>query len=100
MSTSVVTRVIASIHVLNSALRGKKRLDLFQSARVDPDIPIEDVIQTLRVLVQEGLFDHIGLSECNATTLRRANAVHPIAVVEIEISPISMEEETKKGEDY
>jgi len=36
------------------------------------------------------------LSECSADTLRRANAVHPIAAAEIEVSPWSYEEETKK----
>ena len=83
---------------IHNSLRGTKRLDLYQCARVDPDTPIEDVMQTLRGFVQEGLFDHIGMSECSAATLRKANAVHPIALVEIEVSPWSMEEETKKGE--
>jgi len=36
------------------------------------------------------------LSECSADTLRRAHAVHPITMVEIEISPWSYEDETKK----
>jgi len=35
------------------------------------------------------------LSECRAETLKRANAIHPIAAVEIEVSPWSYEEETK-----
>ena len=48
-------------------------------------------------LVKEGLFDHIGMSECSAATLRRAHAVHPITAVEIEVSMWSYEEETKKG---
>ncbi|KAF7790280.1 hypothetical protein EIP86_001234 [Pleurotus ostreatoroseus] len=85
-----------SVEGINAILRGKKRLDLFQCARVDPDTPIDDVMQTLRGFVREGLFDHIGMSECSAATLRKANAVHPIALVEIEVSPWSMEEETKK----
>ena len=36
------------------------------------------------------------MSECSAETLRRAHAIHPIAAVEIEVSPWSIEEETKK----
>jgi len=47
-------------------------------------------------LVKEGKFDYIGLSECSAETLKSANAVHPIAAVEIEVSPWSYEEETKR----
>ena len=83
---------------IHNSLRGTKRLDLYQCARVDPDTPIEDVMKTLRGFVQEGLVDHIGMSECSAATLRRAHAVHPIAIVEIEVSPWAIEEETKKGE--
>jgi len=63
---------------------------------VDPNIPIEEVVKTLAELVEEGKFDYIGLSECSAETLRRASAVHSIAAVEIEVSPWSYEEETKK----
>ncbi|KAF9647598.1 Aldo/keto reductase [Thelephora ganbajun] len=77
-------------------LAGFKKLDLFESARVDPKVPIEDAVRTLAELVKEDKFDYIGLSECSAETLKRANAVHPIAAVEIEVSPWSYEEETKK----
>lgn len=77
-------------------LRGTKKLDLFECARVDTKVPIEDAIRTLKGLVEEGLFDHIGMSECSAETLRRGNSVHPITMVEIEVSPWSIEEETKK----
>jgi pyridoxine 4-dehydrogenase len=86
-----------SVIAINEALDGAKRLDLFESARVDPAFSIEDTIETLKGLVEEGLFDYIGLSEVKAETLVRANKVHPIAAVEIEISLWSYEEETKKG---
>ena len=81
----------------NAALRGKKRIDLFECARVDNKRPVEETVAALKALVDKGLFDHVGMSECSADTLRRANAVHPISVVEIEVSAWSMEEETKKG---
>ena len=60
---------------INAALRGTKKLDLFQSARVDKNVPIEDAIKTLAGLIKEGKFSHIGMSECSAATLRRAHAV-------------------------
>lgn len=63
---------------------------------MDHNFPIEDTIRSLKALIDEGLFDHIGVSECSAETLRKANAVHPIAAVEIEVSPWSLEDETKK----
>ncbi|KAH9842658.1 aldo/keto reductase [Rhodofomes roseus] len=85
-----------SVDSINAALRGTKKLDLFESARVDHNVPVEESIKALAGLIKEGKFDHIGLSECSAATLRRAHAVHPIAAVEIEVSPWSYEEETKK----
>ncbi|KAI0375028.1 aldo/keto reductase [Pilatotrama ljubarskyi] len=85
-----------SIDKVNSVLRGTKKVDLFESARVAKNVPVEDAIKTLVQLKNEGKFDHIGMSECSAATLRRANAVHPIATVEIEVSLWSYEEETKK----
>ncbi len=87
-----------SLTTINAALRGKKRVDLFECARVDSNRPVEDVIRDLAALVKEGLFDHIGMSECSAETLRKAHAVYPITAVEIEVSPWSYEEETKKGQ--
>ncbi|OJT14576.1 Pyridoxal reductase [Trametes pubescens] len=85
-----------SVDKINEVLCGTKRLDLFESARVAPNVPLEDAIKTLAQLKSEGKFDHIGMSECSAASLRRANAVHPIATVEIEVSLWSYEEETKK----
>jgi pyridoxine 4-dehydrogenase len=64
-----------SVDNINKHLRGFKKLDLFECARVDPKIPVEDAIHTLSQLVKEGKFDYIGLSEVRADTLRRANAV-------------------------
>ncbi|KAJ8597951.1 Aldo/keto reductase [Rhizopogon salebrosus TDB-379] len=85
-----------SVELVNEKLRGTKRLDLFECARVDPKVPLEESIRTLVELKKEGKLDHIGMSECNADSLRRGNAIHPIAAVEIEVSPWSYEEEAKK----
>ncbi|KAI0362252.1 aldo/keto reductase [Trametes cingulata] len=85
-----------SVEKVNAVLRGTKKVDLFESARVAKNVPVEDAIKTLVQLKNEGKFDHIGMSECSAATLRRANAVHPIATVEIEVSLWSYEEEAKK----
>lgn len=64
-----------SVDKINEVLRGTKRLDLFESARVASNVPLEDAIQTLAQLKSEGKFDHIGMSECSAASLRKANAV-------------------------
>jgi pyridoxine 4-dehydrogenase len=50
-------------------------MDLYQPARIDPKIPVEQIMESLVILLKEGHFSHIGLSECLATTLRRAHAV-------------------------
>lgn len=72
-----------------SVLDGTKKIDIFQCARVDPKIPIETSVKALGELVAEGKIGGIGLSEVNATTTRRAHAVHPISAVEVELSLFS-----------
>lgn len=58
-----------------TALNGKKKLDLFQCARVDTKVSIEETYTTLKQLQSEGKFDHIGISEVGAETLKKANSV-------------------------
>lgn len=75
-----------SIENILRILDGKKKIDIFQSARVDRNIPIEDAIRTMAEYVKAGKIGGIGLSEASAATIRRAHAVHPIAAVEVEFS--------------
>ncbi|KNZ43660.1 hypothetical protein VP01_9g18 [Puccinia sorghi] len=76
-----------SVDNINQKLGGKKKMDLFEMARVDKKVPIEDVMKSYKILISEGKFKHVGLSEVSAETIRRAHAVHPISAVEIEYSP-------------
>ena len=64
-----------SVDTVIEKLRGTKRLDLFQCARVDHKVPLEESYKILSGFVEAGMFDHIGMSECKAETLRRAHAV-------------------------
>jgi aryl-alcohol dehydrogenase-like predicted oxidoreductase len=64
-------------------------VDLYQPSRLDPAIPIEDVVGTLADMVKAGYVRHIGLSEAGAATLRRAHTVHPITALQIEYSLMS-----------
>jgi pyridoxine 4-dehydrogenase len=57
------------------ALRGTKRIDLFQPGRLDPNYTIEQQAGFLNEMVKEGKFDHIGLSVVGAETIRRAHKV-------------------------
>ena len=61
-------------------------IDLYYQHRVDPNTPIEDTVGALAELVTEGKVRHIGLSEAGVDTIRRANAVHPIAALQSEYS--------------
>ena len=65
---------------------GIETIDLYYQHRVDPAVPIEDVIGTLAELKAEGKIAHIGLSEAGPDTIRRAAAVHPIAALQSEYS--------------
>lgn len=64
-----------SVDNVNKRLRGTKKLDLFQCARVDPNVPIEESTRTLQNLIEEGKFSYLGMSEPDSATLRRAHAV-------------------------
>ena len=61
-------------------------VDLYILHRVDPETPIEETIGAMAELTVEGKVRHLGLSEPSAETMSRANAVHPIAAVESELS--------------
>ncbi|MBW3502417.1 aldo/keto reductase [Janthinobacterium sp. NKUCC08_JDC] len=65
---------------------GIECIDLLYQHRVDPAVPIEDVVGAMAGLVLAGKVRHLGLSEVSAATLRRAHAVHPIAAVQSEYS--------------
>jgi pyridoxine 4-dehydrogenase len=64
-----------SVDNILKVLRGTKKLDLFESARRDPNYEIEHYAEVLSEMVKEGKFDYIGLSEVGAETVRRAQKV-------------------------
>jgi aryl-alcohol dehydrogenase-like predicted oxidoreductase len=61
-------------------------IDLLYQHRVDPTVPIEDVVGTMSDLVREGKVRFLGLSEAGEQTIRRAHAVHPISALQSEYS--------------
>ncbi|ELH8606638.1 aldo/keto reductase [Enterobacter asburiae] len=61
-------------------------IDLLYQHRVDPSVPVEDVVGTMANLIKEGKIRHIGLSEVSADTLRRACKIYPITAVQTEYS--------------
>ncbi|MBV9298043.1 MAG: aldo/keto reductase [Verrucomicrobia bacterium] len=78
-------------HIKQVAEGSLKRLkvdviDLFYQHRVDLNVPIEDVAGAVKDLIQQGKVKHFGLSEAGAQTIRRANAVQPVAALQSEYS--------------
>ena len=65
---------------------GTDYIDLYQPARYDRTVPIEDTLGAISDLVKAGYVRHIGLSEVSARTLKRAAQNFPIAALQIEYS--------------
>lgn len=68
---------------------GTDYIDLYQPARLHPQMPVEDTVGAIAELVKAGYVKHIGLSEAGADNIRKAHAVHPITSLQIEYSLIS-----------
>ena len=65
---------------------GVDHIDLYYQHRVDSNTPIEETVGAMKELVEAGKVRHLGLSEAAPDTIRRANAVHPIAALQTEYS--------------
>ncbi|XP_016565935.2 perakine reductase [Capsicum annuum] len=61
-------------------------IDLYYPHRIDTTVPIENTMEELKKLAEEGKIRYIGLSEASVDTIKRAHAVHPIAAVQLEYS--------------
>jgi aryl-alcohol dehydrogenase-like predicted oxidoreductase len=57
------------------------RIDLLYQHRVDPAVPIEDVVGAIKDLIKQGKVLHYGLSEPGPQTVRRAHAIHPVTAI-------------------
>jgi aryl-alcohol dehydrogenase-like predicted oxidoreductase len=65
---------------------GTDYIDLYYQHRVDPAVPIEEVVGTMADLVREGKVRYLGLSEAGERNIRRAHATHPISALQSEYS--------------
>ncbi|MYM69555.1 aldo/keto reductase [Pseudoduganella sp. FT55W] len=61
-------------------------IDLLYQHRIDPQVPIEEVVGVMADLVREGKVRYLGLSEAGVANIRRAHAVHPISALQSEYS--------------
>ncbi len=68
---------------------GTDHVDLYQPARLDARVPIEETVGAIGEMIQAGYVRYLGLSEVGVDTIRRAAAVHPVAALQIEYSLMS-----------
>jgi aryl-alcohol dehydrogenase-like predicted oxidoreductase len=68
---------------------GTDYVDLYQPARLDPRVPIEDTVGAIAEMIEAGFVRYLGLSEMGTATIRRAHAVHPVTALQIEYSLMS-----------
>ena len=61
-------------------------IDLLYQHRIDPQVPIEEVIGAMSELVREGKVKYLGLSEAGIANIRKAHIVHPISALQSEYS--------------
>lgn len=84
------------IAVENSLRRLKiDTIDLYYAHRIDPNIPVEEMVGAMADLVKQGKVRYLGLSEASAISIRKANAVHPIAALQSEFSLLTRDVEVE-----
>jgi aryl-alcohol dehydrogenase-like predicted oxidoreductase len=71
---------------------GMDVIDVYYQHRVDPNVPVEETVGAMADLVKAGKVRALGLSEAAPDRIKRAHAVHPIAVVQTEYSLLYREE--------
>lgn len=87
-TTGVNSRPAHIRQAVEGSLRrlGTDYIDLLYQHRVDPSVPIEDVVGAMADLVREGKVRFLGLSEAGVGNIRKAHAIHPISALQSEYS--------------
>lgn len=70
-------------------------IDLYYAHRIDPKVPVEETVGAMAELVKEGKVRYLGLSEASVQSIRRANAVHPVAALQSEYSLLTRDVESE-----
>ena len=68
---------------------GTDHIDLYYMHRFDPKVPIAEMMGAMADLVAAGKIGSIGVSEWSAAHIREAHAIHPLAAVQTEYSPMT-----------
>lgn len=70
-------------------------IDLYYAHRIDPTVPVEDMVGAMADLVKEGKVRFLGLSEASVNSIRKAHAVHPISALQSEYSLLTRDVEAE-----
>jgi aryl-alcohol dehydrogenase-like predicted oxidoreductase len=68
-------------------------IDLYYAHRIDPNVPIEEMINAMAELVKAGKVRYLGLSEASANSIKTAHAIHPISALQSEYSLLTRDVE-------
>jgi len=68
-------------------------IDLYYAHRIDPNVPVEEMVGAMAELVKQGKVRYLGLSEASANSIRKAHAIHPISAVQSEYSLLTRDVE-------
>jgi aryl-alcohol dehydrogenase-like predicted oxidoreductase len=68
-------------------------IDLYYAHRIDPNVPVEEMVGAMSDLVKEGKVRYIGLSEASITSIRKANEIHPVSALQSEYSLLTRDVE-------
>jgi len=68
-------------------------IDLYYAHRIDPNVPVEEMVGAMSDLVKQGKVRYLGLSEASATSIRKANSVHKISALQNEYSILTRDSE-------
>ncbi|KAK3049581.1 hypothetical protein LTR09_009249 [Extremus antarcticus] len=83
---ATAAEVRANIDHCLEVIDGKFRIDVFQAARLDPNVPVEETIAAIAEYVKAEKIGGVGISECSADSLRKATSVTTIVAAELELS--------------
>lgn len=73
---------------------GIDTIDLYYAHRIDPKVPVEEMVGAMSDLVKQGKVRYLGLSEASPASIRKAHAVHPISALQSEYSLLTRDPET------
>lgn len=68
-------------------------IDLYYAHRIDPNVPVEEMVGAMADLVKEGKVKYLGLSEASPSTIKKAHAIHPISALQSEYSLLTRDVE-------